>query len=115
MSTASGDEYWVAPVTATPVAPVAAPAAVAEKVFRTRRWPFALVLTVALLGLGLIAGGFLPQGVVALSAAFGLAALLRLVLPSRGVGMLASRTRVLDACGFAALAAAMAATLLLLK
>lgn len=111
MSTASGDEYL------TPAVPPAltAEAVIALPAARTRRWPFALVATVALSGLLLIALGLLPQGVVALSAAFGLAAVLRLVLPGRAPGLLASRTRVLDACGFAALSAAMAATLLLLK
>jgi hypothetical protein len=108
MSTASGDEYrWTGPAVA------AAPTAEIE--IRPRRWPFALVVSVALLGLALIAAGQVHQGVVGLCVAFGLAAVLRLVLPGRTAGLLASRTRVLDACGFAALAAAMAATLLLLK
>lgn len=110
MSTASGDEYLVAAV---------APATVVEPVVvtpvKSRRWPFLVVLTLGLLGLALIATGLLQQGVVGLILAFGLAALLRLVLPGRSAGLLASRTRVLDACGFAALAAAMAATLLLIK
>ena len=111
MSTASGDEYLVGGV--APAATAAADTAVVPS--RPRRWPFAIVLAVAALGLALIAVGSLQQGVVGLSVAFALAALLRLVLPGRSAGMLASRTRILDACGFAALAAAMAATLLLLK
>jgi hypothetical protein len=111
MSTASGDDYLA------PAVPVALPkeALVVLPEVRPRRWPFTLVAAVAFAGLLLISLGRLPQGVVALSAAFGLAALLRLVLPGKAPGLLASRTRLLDACGFAALAAAMAATLLLLK
>lgn len=111
MSTASGDEYLVAAA-----APSAAPVAeVVVPVPRSRRWPFLVVLSIGLVGLGLIAAGLLQQGVIGLIVGFGLAALLRLVLPGRSSGLLASRTRVLDACGFAALAAAMAATLLLIK
>lgn len=81
---------------------------------RPRRWPFALVAIMVAVSLGLIAAGRLPLGLVGFSAAFAVAAVLRLALPARGAGMLASRTRVLDACGFAALSAAMAAALLLL-
>jgi len=47
--------------------------------------------------------------------AVGLAAGLRLVLPTRTAGWLTSRSRVLDAVVFAALAAGLAATLFLLK
>ncbi|MEI2643428.1 MAG: DUF3017 domain-containing protein [Candidatus Nanopelagicales bacterium] len=108
MSTASGDEYLVGSASPATVEIATLPS-------KPRRWPFLVVLAVGLVGLGLIATGLLQQGVVALIVAFGVAALLRLVLPGRGAGLLASRTRVLDACGFAALAAAMAATLLLIK
>lgn len=110
MSTASGDDYLVGSV-----APATVSATLEVPVGKARRWPFAVVLAVGLVSLGLIATGLLQQGVVGLSVAFGLAALLRLVLPGKSAGLLASRTRILDACGFAALAAAMAATLLLIK
>lgn len=106
MSTASGDEYLVAPDL---------PARVAIPEPRATQWPFLLVIVVGVVGLGLIALGQLQQGVVGLAVAVGLAALLRLVLPERTAGWLVSRHRALDVLGFAALATALVATVFLLK
>ena len=106
MSTASGDDYLVAPDL---------PARVAVPETRATQWPFFLVVVVGLLGLALIAVGQLQQGVVGLAVAVGLAALLRLVLPERSAGWLVSRRRSLDVVGFAVIAAALIATVFLLK
>ena len=106
MSTASGDEYLVAADT---------PALVAVPEPRVTQWPFYTVVAVGLVGLGLIAIGRLQQGIVGLVIAMGLAATLRMVLPMRATGWLASRSRTVDAAAFAALAAGLAATLYLLK
>lgn len=106
MSTASGDDYLVAPEL---------PARVVVPESRVTQWPFLTVLVVALAGLVLISVGRVQQGVVGLAVALGLAALLRLVLPEHNAGWLVSRQRALDVLGFAALAAALIATVLLLK
>lgn len=106
MSTASGDEYLVAPDSPTLVA-------VGES--RATQWPFFLVAVLALAGLGLIAVGRVQQGIAGLVVAFGLAAVLRLVLPARTAGWLASRSRGIDSAAFAVLAAGLAATVYLIK
>jgi hypothetical protein len=106
MSTASGDDYLVAPDL---------PARVAVPETRATQWPFLLVIAVGLLGLALIGLGQLQQGVVALTLAVGLAAILRLVLPEQSAGWLVSRRRSLDVLGFAVIATALVATVFLLK
>ena len=106
MSTASGDDYLVA---------AESPALVVVPERRVTQWPFLLVTLVGSAGLALIAVGRLQQGILGLLMAVGLAAGLRLVLPTRTAGWLTSRSRVRDAVAFAALAAGLAATLFLLK
>lgn len=106
MSTASGDDYLVAPDL---------PARVVVPETRVTQWPFLLVIVVGFAGLGLIALGQLQQGVVGLAVAVGLAALLRLLLPERRAGWLVSRHRALDVLAFAALAIALVSTVFLLK
>lgn len=106
MSTASGDEYLVA---------AEAPALISVPEPRVTQWPFFTVVAVGLVGLALIAVGRLQEGIVGLVIAMGLAATLRMVLPPRVAGWLTSRRRTVDAAGFAALAAGLAATLYLLK
>jgi hypothetical protein len=105
MSTASGDDYLVAE----------SPALAAVERTRTTQWPFILVATLVLAGLGLIAVGRVQQGVAGMVVAFGLAAVLRLVLPVRTAGWLASRSRIIDASAFGLLSAGLAATIYLLK
>jgi hypothetical protein len=106
MSTASGDDYLVAPEL---------PARVAVPETRVTQWPFLLVVVVGLGGLALIALGRLQQGVVGLAVAVGLAALLRLLLPERTAGWLVSRHRLLDVAALAVMALALVATVFLLK
>ena len=106
MSTASGDDYLVAGES---------PALVVVPEPRATQWPFLLVTLVGFSGLALIGVGRLQQGILGLLMAVGLAAGLRLVLPTRTAGWLTSRSRVLDAAAFAALAVGLAATLYLLK
>ena len=106
MSTASGDDYLVAGES---------PALVVVPEPRVSQWPFLLVTLVGLSGLAFIALGRLQQGVLGLLLAVALASALRLVLPTRTAGWLTSRSRVVDAAGFAALAVGLAATLFLLK
>ncbi|NHC15521.1 DUF3017 domain-containing protein [Motilibacter deserti] len=74
-----------------------------------REWPALLVLAVAAAGLGLLAldvGGH-RGGTTLLAAALLLAAVLRAALPTRLVGMLAVRSRGLDAAMSGALGVAL--------
>ena len=73
-----------------------------------------VVAIVALGALVLIGTGSMLQGLAGLVVATGLAALLRLVLPTRTAGWLASRSRGLDVAGFVVLAVALGGVTLLL-
>lgn len=113
MSTASGDEYLVVDSSALLAAadvevsqPVVAKAPVAQ-------WPFLLVAVLAVGGLLLIGTGSLRHGLTGLVVAMGLATLLRLVLPTATAGWLTSRSRLVDAAGFALLAGALGGVTLL--
>lgn len=110
MSTASGDEYLVADSAVLPGEQVRA---IPDRAPRLQ-WPFLLVALLVVAALAFIATGSLAKGVAGLAAAFGLAAGLRLVLPSRTAGWLASRSRTVDTCCLAALAGALAGMLLLI-
>ena len=115
MSAAPGDEYFVADSAALlGAAELPVPAAAVEAKAPPAQWPFLLVALVGLGALVLIAAGSLLQGLAGLVVATGLAALLRLVLPTRTAGWLASRSRGLDVAGFAALAHALGGVTLLL-
>jgi hypothetical protein len=61
-----------------------------------RSLPVAAVLVVAAVGLVLIATDHWRRGATALGAAAALAAVLRLVVPERWIGVLAVRSRVFD-------------------
>lgn len=111
MSTAPGDDYLLVDATALLGAADSAPARPTDP---PAQWPFLLVGLVALVGLLFVAAGSLLQGLYGLVVAMSLAALLRLVLPTRTVGWLASRSRVFDAGGFAVLALGLAAATVLL-
>lgn len=111
MSTAPGDDYLVVDTTALLGAADSAPARPADP---PAQWPFLLVALVGLVGLVFIATGSLLQGLNGLIVTMSLAALLRLVLPTRTAGWLASRGRVFDAAGFAVLALGLAAATVLL-
>ena len=78
------------------------------------QWPFLIVAILAIGGLVLIGTGSMLQGLAGLVVATGLAALLRLVLPTRTAGWLASRSRALDVTGFVVLALALGGVTLLL-
>lgn len=106
MSTASSDEYLVGDA--------AISASLDEKPPRLQ-WPFLIVAVLAMGGLALFALGSLNRGIAALVLSMGLAAALRLVLPSATAGWLASRSRSVDVLCFAGLAAGLAGTLMLLK
>ena len=76
---------------------------------RLREWPFAVVLTTALVGLYVVAElDRFRRGSVVFATAFGLAAMLRLVLPTRVVGLLKVRGRVFDIVAYGLLAAGIA-------
>lgn len=68
-----------------------------------------------LASLVLVVAGSLRAGIAGLVLAMALAAALRLVLPARTSELLSSRHRIVDAACFAALAAGLAGTLLLLS
>jgi hypothetical protein len=77
---------------------------------RLREWPFAVVVATALVGLFVVAElDRFRRGSVVFAAAFALAAVLRLVLPTRVVGLLKVRGRVFDIVVYAVLAAGIAA------
>jgi hypothetical protein len=115
MSAAPGDEYLVADsATLLGAAELPVPAVAIEPKEPTAQWPFLLVAIVAIGGLSLIGAGSLLQGLAGLVVATGLAALLRLVLPTRTAGWLASRSRGLDVAGFVVLALALGGVTLLL-
>jgi hypothetical protein len=108
MSAASGEDYLVsdsAALLGTVEAPAEAPRA---------QWPFVIVAVVALAGIVLIAFDSLQQGLLGLALALALAAVMRLVLPARTAGWLASRTRMVDVGLLAALGASLCAVTLLL-
>lgn len=76
---------------------------------RLREWPFAVVVAVALAGLVVVALlDRFRRGSVLFAAAFGLAAALRLVLPTRSAGLLAIRSRPFDVVAYAGLGVAIA-------
>ena len=76
---------------------------------RLREWPFAMVVATALVGLYVVAElDRFRRGSVVFAGAFGLAGLLRLVLPTRVVGLLAVRGRVFDIAAYGLLAAGIA-------
>ncbi len=76
---------------------------------RLREWPFVAVVLTALVGLYVVAElDRFRRGSVLFAAAFGLAGLLRLVLPSRVVGLLKVRGRVFDILVYGLLAAGIA-------
>ncbi len=115
MSAAPGDDYLVADSAALlgaaelPISEVAV-----EPREPVAQWPFLIVAIVALGALVLIGTGSMLQGLAGLVVATGLAALLRLVLPTRTAGWLASRSRGLDVAGFVVLAVALGGVTLLL-
>ena len=76
---------------------------------RLREWPFAVVVVVALVGLFVVAElDRFRRGSVVFAGAFGLAGVLRLVLPTRVVGLLAVRSRVFDIVAYVVLAVGIA-------
>jgi hypothetical protein len=76
---------------------------------RLREWPFVAVVLTALVGLYVVAElDRFRRGSVVFAAAFGLASLLRLVLPTRVVGLLKVRGRVFDILVYGLLAAGIA-------
>jgi hypothetical protein len=76
---------------------------------RLREWPFAVVVATALVGLFVVAElDRFRRGSVVFAGAFGLAGLLRLLLPTRVVGLLAVRSRVFDLLAYSALAVGIA-------
>jgi Protein of unknown function (DUF3017) len=99
-----------APVAATPVAtaaPVVTPAA-APPAVRPSRWQpltYAIVLAAVVAGFGWawIGSHQVKAGMVVVSCAFLVAAVARLALPERQVGLLACRHRVIDVLTLACL------------
>ena len=76
---------------------------------RLREWPFGVVVATALVGLVVVAElDRFRRGSVVFAGAFGLAGVLRLVLPTRVAGLLAVRGRVFDIVAYLALAAGIA-------
>jgi hypothetical protein len=63
-----------------------------------RQWPLILVLLAFCVGLTLIYFNYWRRGSFVVGAAIGLAAFLRLVLPTRLAGLLVVRSRPLDVC-----------------
>lgn len=72
-----------------------------------REWPLATVLAVAMAGLVTAGLGHFRRGAVLIGVAVSIAGLLRLMLPSRSIGMLAVRTRVIDVICLGVLALAL--------
>ena len=115
MSAAPGDDYLVADSAAVLVAAdIAVPEVAVEPNAPAAQWPFLIVAILGIGGLFLIGTGSMLQGLAGLVVATGLAALLRLVLPTRTSGWLASRSRALDVTGFVVLALALGGVTLLL-
>lgn len=76
---------------------------------RLREWPFAAVVATALVGLYVVAElDRFRRGSVVFAGAFGLAGLLRLLLPTRVVGLLAVRGRLFDIVAYGLLAVGIA-------
>jgi hypothetical protein len=104
---------------AVPLVPAAATTEVPART-RASRWanlPYALVLAVTAGGLAWVALGGLRHvqaGMIAVASALLAAAVLRLVLPGRAVGLLVSRRRVLDVLTLASLGAGIMAAVLVL-
>jgi Protein of unknown function (DUF3017) len=104
---------------AVPLVPAAATTEVPART-RASRWanrPYALVLAVTAGGLAWVALGGLRHvqaGMIAVASALLAAAMLRLVLPERAVGLLVSRRRVLDVLTLASLGAGIMAAVLVL-
>lgn len=61
-----------------------------------KQWPLIVVLLVVLTGLAMVAWWSWPLGLTVFAGGLLLAALLRLVLPRREVGLLAVRGRIFD-------------------
>jgi hypothetical protein len=115
MSAAPGDDYLVADSAALlGAAELPIPEVAVEPKAPVAQWPFLIVAIVAVGALVLIGTGSMLQGLAGLVVATGLAALLRLVLPTRTAGWLASRSRGLDVAGFVVLAVALGGVTLLL-
>lgn len=75
-----------------------------------REWPFVVVVVTAIAGLVVVAAlDRFRRGSVLFAAAFGLAAVLRLALPTRRAGLLAVRGRPFDVLAYAGLGVAIAA------
>jgi peptidoglycan/LPS O-acetylase OafA/YrhL len=81
----------------TRVSATTARSAVKLSPFRRQHLAFVLVMVVVVVGLGRIAQYHWRDGTVIVAASLLLAALLRLVLPSDRAGLLAVRSRLLDA------------------
>jgi hypothetical protein len=76
---------------------------------RLREWPFAAVVATALVGLFVVVElERFRRGSVVFAGAFGLAGLLRLLLPTRVVGLLAVRGRMFDILAYGLLAVGIA-------
>ncbi len=76
--------------------------------------PAALVAAVALVGMGLVLTQHWRKGAVLLGAALLVAAVLRMVIPPDGAGLLAIRSRVIDVLcytGFGAVMVVLAMTI----
>lgn len=112
MSTAPGDDY----IAIDPAVLVVTDDTSVRTVERAPRfqWPFLLVSVIVVSALGLVAAGFLREGMAGMVLALTLAAALRLVLPGRTAGLLSSRSRVADTCCLGVAALGLAGTLLLL-
>ena len=76
-------------------------------------WPLGLVLLTVAAGLAVVADNHFKRGTVLFAAGVCLAALLRGLLPNRRIGLLAVRSRGLDALTLAALGGATLAVALL--
>lgn len=77
-----------------------------------RQLPFALVWLVVLVGMVLIATEYWRRGLTVVGAAAVLAAVLRLLLPTRRAGWLVVRSRTIDVLCFGGLGVALAAVAL---
>ena len=69
------------------------------------QWPFAAAMTGMGIGLGVVATGNFPAGTVLFALSVLGAAVLRALLPERAAGLLAVRSRAVDAMTLGALGA----------
>jgi hypothetical protein len=76
-----------------------------SKSHRIREWPLGIVLLGMAAGLVVVASDHFRRGTALFAAAVALAALLRLVLPTRRAGLLVVRSRTVDVGVLAILAA----------